>query len=149
MLRLIFLHNFLNFSLEIFSDNVNDFFLEKVYDMEMQELKYFDLGGHAMEHVLKRLSEIESAASSVMDSVEEKKKELSLAMEAKIRDFDEAVEKETAHTIEELRTQLLEQISLDLKEQEKQTDMVLQALEKEYEEDHIQLAQTIFQSIIH
>ena len=40
MLRLIFLHNFLNFSLEIFSDNVNDFFLEKVYDMEMQELKY-------------------------------------------------------------------------------------------------------------
>ncbi len=101
-----------------------------------------------MEHVLKRLSEIESAASSIMDSVDVKKKELSLAMEQKIRDFDESVEKETAATIKALQKQLHEQISLDLKTQEEKTTECLQALEKEYEEKHIELAQIIFQSLI-
>ena len=111
-------------------------------------IKSLDLGGHAMEHVLKRLSEIESAASSIMDSVDVKKKELSLAMEQKIRDFDESVEKETAATIKALQKQLHEQISLDLKTQEEKTTECLQALEKEYEEKHIELAQIIFQSLI-
>lgn len=101
-----------------------------------------------MEQVLKRLSEIESAATAIMEQADARKKELSQKMERQTAKFDQKVANETATTIENLRQQLHLQIESELLEQQKQTDGLLKYLDEQYNKDHTKIARQILEQLI-
>ncbi|MFQ9509842.1 MAG: ATPase [Lachnospiraceae bacterium] len=101
-----------------------------------------------MEQVLKRLSEIESAATAIMEQADVRKKELSQKMERKTAEFDQKVAQETAATIDDLRQQLHLQIESELLQQQKQTDGLLKYLDEQYNKDHTKIAQQILEQLI-
>ena len=59
-----------------------------------------------MNTVIKKISEIEDAASSVMESANMSKKAFAEKMEERIREFDQDLEASTSQGIEELRKRL-------------------------------------------
>ena len=59
-----------------------------------------------MNTVIKKISEIEDAASSVMESANEKKKAFSLEMEERTKAFDQDLEERTQQGIQELRKRI-------------------------------------------
>ena len=57
-----------------------------------------------MDDVISKLAEIELAASKIMENVVEEKKSLSLENEARIKAFDDEVDKKTEEKLEGIRT---------------------------------------------
>ena len=60
-----------------------------------------------MNTVIKRISEIEDAASAIMESANASKKSFAQEMEKRTREFDQDLEKRTDQGIEEFRRILL------------------------------------------
>ena len=56
-----------------------------------------------MDDVISKLAEIELAASKIMENVAEEKKSLSLENEARIKAFDDEVDKKTEEKLEGIR----------------------------------------------
>ena len=64
----------------------------------------------AVDEVISRLAEIEDTANRMNDAVEVRKKEISAEMEARTKDFDEALSADTTKKLEELQNKLLEKL---------------------------------------
>ena len=60
----------------------------------------------AVDEVISRLAEIEDTANRMNDAVEVRKKEISAEMEARTKDFDEALSADTNKKLEELQKSL-------------------------------------------
>ena len=63
----------------------------------------------AVDEVISRLAEIEDTANRMNDAVEVRKKEISAEMEARTKDFDEALSADTNKKLEELQNRLMKE----------------------------------------
>lgn len=101
-----------------------------------------------MDTVIKRISEIEKAAVSVMDDAAARKKAFAAEMEEKTRQFDQTAEKETEEKVQRLRIQMENRMNSELSKQEAQAKAQLAQMEKNYELLHEKYVQKLFEELI-
>ncbi|HIR93254.1 MAG TPA: hypothetical protein IAB98_07555 [Candidatus Egerieimonas intestinavium] len=101
-----------------------------------------------MESVITKLSEIEIAAERIMDYAQQQKKEMEKEMEQRSAKFDVQVEADTAARLEALRQELQGQMEKELVDLKVKTEQTLNAMERNYQENHERLSEGIFQEII-
>lgn len=101
-----------------------------------------------MEEVVNKLSEIEAAAVAIIESANEKKKELSEAMDKKTKQFDEEVNAGTEKTLSELSQKLKLETEQEISLLKENTAKALIDLEQGYQESHTALAKNILKNLI-
>lgn len=101
-----------------------------------------------MDTVIEKISEIESAATSIMDEANERKKAFAKEMEERIARFDAKLEAETSKQIEALRASMEVDMNNRLKKQQNDSRRVLDAMEKRYKAYHTQYVEELFQQMI-
>lgn len=101
-----------------------------------------------MESIVRKLSEIEAAAIAVVEHAEEQKAQLDQEMEKKRNVFDAQLEEETKAKIQAIQEKLEHEMSSVLADQSNASNSSIDAIEKEYNANHTEYAQTILQRII-
>lgn len=101
-----------------------------------------------MDTVIEKISQIESAATSIMNDANERKKAFAKEIEERTAAFDAQLEAETNKKIEELRASMEINMNDRLEKQRSNSKKVLEAMEKRYEEYHTQYAEELFQTMI-
>ncbi|MGI6095237.1 MAG: hypothetical protein ACOYBL_07370 [Lachnospiraceae bacterium] len=101
-----------------------------------------------MEDILKKLYEIETTASSIMDDVLVQKQNLAHQMEKDIKDFDDATQADINRQLDELRQKLEAENKDQLKDLVIQTQEAVSQMDAYYQMHHQQLAQEVFEKLI-
>ena len=99
-----------------------------------------------MDDVISKLAEIELAASKIMENVAEEKKSLSL--EARIKAFDDEVDKKTEEKLEGIRKGLEVDMEQELLLQKQQTEATLKKMEAGYEQRVEAMVQELYDKIL-
>ena len=100
-----------------------------------------------MDSIVNKLTEIEDAASAIVQHAEDQKEVLNKEYENKRKAFDAELEKETQLRIDAIRSGLEEKTSGILDSQSGSSTEFITALEKEYEEKHTEYAHEILRRI--
>ena len=100
-----------------------------------------------MDSILNKLTEIESAAVSIVQHAEAEKSILDEKYDEKRRQFDLELESETKKQIQAIQDDLQKKTSQILSSQSDESLAHINALQKEYEENHTLYAQTILRKI--
>lgn len=100
-----------------------------------------------MDSILNKLTEIESAAVSIVQHAEAEKSILDEKYDEKHRQFDLELEAETKKQIQAIQDDLQKKTSLILSSQSDESLAQIHALQKEYEENHTLYAQKILRKI--
>ena len=100
-----------------------------------------------MDSIVNKLTEIEDAASAIVQHAEDQKEVLNKEYENKRKAFDAELEKETQLRIDAIRSGLEEKTSGILDSQSGSSTEFIAALEKEYEEKHTKYAHEILRRI--
>lgn len=100
-----------------------------------------------MNSIVKKLSEIDAAASTIAGNVDAQKQQLNQDYEKKYQEFDMELEAHTTAEIQAIRSKLEEQTSGLLEKQQAASKTYITALQKEYDEKHTEYAQAIFKRI--
>lgn len=101
-----------------------------------------------MDTVIEKISEIEEAAISIMDDVNEQKKSFSNEMEKRTALFDRQLEDETNKEIEKLRADMEIRMNKQLEKLRSDSKKILETLEKRYNDYHTQYVEELFQTMI-
>lgn len=101
-----------------------------------------------MDTVINKISAIESAATSVMDSANARKKEFAKEIEQRTAKFDADLEAETAQQIDELRKKMEVEMEAKLSKQKADAIEILQAMESNYRVNHESYAKKLFESMV-
>lgn len=107
--------------------------------------------GVLMEHltnIVAEISKIEDRARQLTQSAEEEKNSLLKKQEKRIHEFDTSLQLKTEQQISAIQTELQSQNKKDLDLQRAKTNELLEAMQKEFDEKHTQLAQQIVKSMI-
>ena len=104
-------------------------------------------GGKNMESIVKKLSEIESAAAAIVRHAEEQKEVLDHEFREKRNQFDEELEKKTMEKINEIRSELEKTTSSLLDEQSGENNDSIALLKQQYEINHTKYAKDILKRI--
>lgn len=114
-------------------------------------LKYYQrlriTGGKNMDSIVKKLSEIESAAAAIVGHAEEQKEVLDHEFREKRNQFDEELEKKTMEKINEIRSELEKTTSSLLDEQSGENNDSIALLKQQYEINHTKYAKDILKRI--
>lgn len=97
-----------------------------------------------MDSIINKLTEIESAASAIVQHAEAEKSALDEKFDKKRMDFDKELEADTQRQIQEIRDKLEAETSRILSGQSQDE---LDALQKEYNEKHSDYAHEILRRI--
>lgn len=100
-----------------------------------------------MESVIKKISEIESAASAIVANAEQQKESLDHEYRAKRNAFDKELEDKTMAKIQAIRDDLETRTSALLNEQSVENDDSITELQRQYDEHHTRYAQNILKRI--
>lgn len=100
-----------------------------------------------MDTVIEKISEIESAATAIMEDASEQKKAFAKEMEERTAAFDAQLEAETSKRIEELRARMEIEMKERLEKQRSDSQKVLRAMEKRYQEHHTQYVEELFKKM--
>ena len=100
-----------------------------------------------MDSILNKLTEIESAAVSIVQHAEAEKSILDEKYDEKRRQFDLELESETKKQIQAIQDDLQKKTSQILSSQSDENLAQINALQKEYEENHTLYAQKILRKI--
>lgn len=100
-----------------------------------------------MEAIVKRLKEIDTAATAILEHVTLQKQEISRNMEQRTKEFDETLQKETGETLQRLQAHMDSSTAHALKALEEDTEAQIEALKSSYRENHSQMAGEIFEEI--
>lgn len=100
-----------------------------------------------MDSIVKKLSEIESAASSIVEHAEAQKEVLDKEYQEKRRLFDIELESRTMAEIQKIRDHLETDTQNVLDGQSDDNSSATIALQKDYEERHTQYAEEILRRI--
>ena len=87
-----------------------------------------------MDSIINKLTEIESAASAIVQHAEAEKSALDEKFDKKRMDFDKELEADTQRQIQEIRDKLEAETSRILSGQSQESQDELDALQKEYDE---------------
>lgn len=101
-----------------------------------------------MNNIISKISEIESAASSIMDNANLQKQALSKDMEQRTKAFDEQLEAETNEKIQAMRSEMELEMQKQLDLQKQDTDRTIALLDQLYEKNHMQYVDQLFQDMI-
>ena len=104
-------------------------------------------GGKNMDSIVKKLSEIESAAAAIVRHAEEQKEVLDHEFREKRNQFDEELEKKTMEKINEIRSELEKTTSSLLDEQCGENNDSIALLKQQYEINHTKYAKDILKRI--
>ena len=96
-----------------------------------------------MDSIINKLTEIESAASAIVQHAEAEKS----ALDKKRMDFDKELEADTQRQIQGIRDKLESETSRILSGQSQESQDELDALQKEYDEKHSDYAHEILRRI--
>jgi hypothetical protein len=105
------------------------------------------MGRLTMESIVKKLSEIESAASAIVEHAEAQKEVLDHEYREKRNRFDTELEAKTSKKILEIQSDLASKTDALLKAQIGGRNDTIAALEQEYEKRHTWYAQNILKRI--
>lgn len=100
-----------------------------------------------MDSIVNRLTEIEDAASAIVQHAEDQKEELNREYEEKRKAFDADLEARTLARIRSIREELEQNTSQILDSQNGQSDAAIDALQKEYDQRHTEYAREILKRI--
>lgn len=100
-----------------------------------------------MDSIVSKLSEIENAASAIVDHAEDQKSVLDEQYQKKREDFDAKLEADTLGKIQEIRKAMEDKISDALGSQSGNAGDSIDAIKKEYDEHHTEYAQKILAKI--
>lgn len=100
-----------------------------------------------MESVIRKISEIESAASAIVANAERQKESLDHEYRARRNAFDEELEAKTMTAIQNIRNELETKTSALLNEQSVENDDSITQLQRQYDEYHTRYAQDILKRI--
>lgn len=101
-----------------------------------------------MEAVLNKISNIETAAVSIMEQANARKKEMSQAMADKTAAYDRQMEESTNERLSRLKQELNAKTQAQLAHQQARSQEVLQAMEDDYRANHTLYAQRILDALI-
>lgn len=101
-----------------------------------------------MDTVIRKISEIEATASSVMEDANARKKAFAREMEEKTADFDKKLDDQTSRKIKDLRAKMEIEMNSKLSKQKADADAMLLRMKKNYEDHHKEYARALFQSLI-
>lgn len=104
-------------------------------------------GGKNMDSIVKKLSEIESAAAAIVRHAEEQKEVLDHEFREKRNQFDEELEKKTMEKINEIRSELEKTTSSLLDEQSGENNDSIALSKQQYEINHTKYAKDILKRI--
>ena len=96
-----------------------------------------------MDSIVNKLTEIEDAASAIVQHAEDQKDALDKEYSEKRRAFDEDLEQKTQARLNTIRSKLEEKTSRLLDSQSGSSTEMIQALQKEYEDRHTEYAHEI------
>ena len=97
-----------------------------------------------MDTVIEKISEIESAATSIMEDANERKKAFAKEMEERTA---AQLEAETNKRIEELRARMEIEMNERLEKQRNDSQNVLRAMEQRYQEHHRSYVEELFKKM--
>lgn len=100
-----------------------------------------------MDTVIKQISEIEEAASSVMESANEQKKAYALEMEQKTAAFDRELDLQTEQKLQKLRAEMEVKMNAKLSKQNSDAEALLQLMETNYNDHHTEYVRQLFRSL--
>ena len=101
-----------------------------------------------MQTVIQKLSEIETAATRIMDDAAAKKKQMDQKYQDDCDAFDRKLDEETSKRLEELRKSLDTAAEHDLEDINMQTAKALGDLDRRYDMQHEKWAEQIFNHLI-
>lgn len=101
-----------------------------------------------MDKLIKKISEIEEAASAVMDSMNDRKTDYAEEIKEKTADFDRQLDEATAKQLDELRQRMKAEMQKKLEDQKAAGQKILNGLEETYQKNHTELAASLFQQMI-
>ena len=101
-----------------------------------------------MEQILSKLSDIEITAKSIQADADKTKNQLSEEAEQQCRDFDAALEQQTASRIRQIRDGLEKEKDNQLTALNQNTASHLAALDSYFTANHERLSQELFQRIL-
>lgn len=101
-----------------------------------------------MDTVIEKISEIESAAASIMNDANERKKAFAKEMEERTAAFDAKLEEETSKRIKDLQADMEISMNYRLEKQRRDSQRILEAMEQRYEEHHTQYVEELFNTMI-
>lgn len=100
-----------------------------------------------MGSIVKKLSEIESAAAAIVKHAEAQKEVLDHEFREKRNQFDEELEKKTMEKINEIRSELEKSTASLLDEQSGENNDSIALLKQQYEQNHTKYAKDILKRI--
>ena len=101
-----------------------------------------------MDTVIEKISEIESAATAIMEDANERKMVFAREMEERTAAFDTQLEDETNKRIEELRARMEIEMNERLERQRNDSQNVLRAMDQRYQEHHTEYVEELFKKMI-
>lgn len=101
-----------------------------------------------METVIKKLSEIEAAASRLIDSANEEKRLLDQESQKTIEEYDRMLELKTKEQLMQIQKDLELQLNQELESLRSRTDRFIADLEQYYTVNHKKLATEICQDLL-
>ena len=100
-----------------------------------------------MDSIVNKLTEIEDAASAIVQHAEDQKEVLNTEYENKRKQFDAELERKTQARIDAIRSDLEKKTSDILDSQSGTSTEMIAALQKEYDEKHTEYAREILRRI--
>lgn len=101
-----------------------------------------------MENVLNRLSEIETAATQLLDAAASENRKLDLKMQQQMDDFDRQLEEKTAARVEQSKIKLNNSKLQELNELKADNRKLLETLDEYYRKNHKKISNEIFNELI-
>lgn len=101
-----------------------------------------------MDQIIEKLSEIEIAASRILDSAANQKKVLDEQQEQRIAAYDKAIEEATAKKVSKLQADLSSRLEKELEKLKQDKEHVSASLESYYDENHDKISTEIYEKII-
>ena len=99
-----------------------------------------------MNQIIQRLSEVETAASSIIE--EAKKKQMAKDQDARIAAFEKQVHEETQKKISAQQAELEKKIAEELEAQKEELEKQLAHMDRIYEESHSAIARQLLAKIV-
>lgn len=101
-----------------------------------------------MDMIVNRLSEIELAASRIMEAAALEKKDLEQQSQENIKAFDAKIDQETQEKLQKLKENLDAQMEQELLQLRRDTEKTIRKIESDYKANHQQLAWQLLQKMI-
>ena len=101
-----------------------------------------------MDHIVKKLSEIEHAAEAVVEHAELEKSELEERIQTERNQFDKQLEDHTQKELNDIHKGLKRQMDEILARQNRKNQTAIEELKNDFEEKHTAYAEKIVRRII-